>query len=123
MPPPKPKSKQNKKNKKKNQQNKKKNNNHHNKKKGNNNHNNNNKNQNKKKNGKKKQNEEMKIDESFEIRGINLIELEKYKECGQTFPPSKPVKDLWEEKEYQVNQTMPHPFKGKMYVTIICDIA
>ena len=68
---------------------------------------------------KKKQNEEMKIDESLEIRGINLIPMEKYKECWQTYPPSKPVKDLWEEKQYEIIQTMPHPYNGKMYVCFI----
>ena len=58
----------------------------------------------------------MKIDESLQIRGIDLIPMEKYKECGQTFPPSQTVKDLWKDKEYEVNQTMLHPFNGKMYV-------
>ena len=118
---PQPKPKQNKKNKKKNQQNKKKKGNHHNNKgRNNNNKKNENKNKNKNKNKKKQGGgEEMKIDESLEIRGINLVPMENYKECGQTYPPSKPVKDLWEEKEYEIIQTMPHPNKGKKYV-IVC---
>eukprot|EP00484_Ammonia_sp_Unknown_P020212 CAMPEP_0197038188 /NCGR_PEP_ID=MMETSP1384-20130603/15165_1 /TAXON_ID=29189 /ORGANISM="Ammonia sp." /LENGTH=458 /DNA_ID=CAMNT_0042468585 /DNA_START=50 /DNA_END=1426 /DNA_ORIENTATION=- len=58
----------------------------------------------------KNEGDEMKMDESaFQIRGIELVQLEKYKESGQTFPPSKPVHDLFKEKEYPCGQPMRHP--------------
>merc|ERR1712192_39805 len=77
---------------------------------------------NSKQNGKKQQQkrksredekkEEMKED-AFEIRGMELIPMERYKSTGQTFPPSKPVSELWDGKQFEVNQTLPHPFDGK----------
>eukprot|EP01083_Nonionella_stella_P055967 147580_1 len=67
------------------------------------------KNHNKKK--KKKAQQEMKMNESFDICGIEIVPLDKYVENGQTFPPSVPVHDLWREKEYTVYETMPHPKK------------
>merc|ERR1712228_284263 len=80
----------------------------------NNNNNKNAKNKSKKnKNKENNKNEEMKMDD-LQIRGINLIPLDQYAECGQTFPPSKTVNDLWKDKQYEVNQTMPHPYNGKI---------
>ena len=60
--------------------------------------------------------EEKKENDSFQIRGMELIPLEQYKECGQTFPPSRTVSELWDGKKYEVNQTMPHPNNGKLFV-------
>ena len=78
--------------------------------------NNKNANQNKNKNNKikNKNNEnEEKIDETAEIRGINLVKLEDYTKKGQTFPPSKTIDELFDNplfpKDFPVNQTMPHP--------------
>jgi len=48
------------------------------------------------------------------IRGIELIPLEQYKKCGQTFPPSLPVADLFDKRGYECNQTLPHPENGKI---------
>jgi len=69
---------------------------------------------NKAKKGNSKNKDEEKVDDAIQIRGIELIPLEQYKKCGQTFPPSKPVADLFEEKGYECNQTLPHPNDGKL---------
>lgn len=63
---------------------------------------------------KKQDNEERKENDVFEIRGMELIPMEEYKKCGQTFPPSVPVSELWSGKQFEVNQTLPHPNDGKM---------